>query len=181
MANFTEEIFVETLSQTGPETIADKNPAQVQIGVSRPALVVEDLPTPEEVFSSKRVGLEEIILLVLGPSLIALGISIGSGEWLLGPLHVSAVGFKGIGGIILISAILQVFYNVELGRYTIATGETPIQGFGRTPPGLFIWIPLALIIFYIAFIQGSWVVSAGESLFALVNGRPPDPTELPSV
>ena len=37
-----------------------------QIGVGRPALQVDDLPTPEEVIKVKRIGLEELFLLVPG-------------------------------------------------------------------------------------------------------------------
>ena len=152
-----------------------------QIGVSRPALEVVDLPTPEETFKLKRIGLEELLLIVLGPSLIALGISIGSGEWLLGPLNVSKYGFEGIGWIILVSAILQVFYNVELGRFTLATGESPILAFGRVPPGFRVWVPLALFCFFLAFILGGWTVSAGASLFAVFAGRAYTPEELETV
>lgn len=142
-----------------------------QIGVSRPPLEVQDLPTPEEVFKVKRVGLQEMILFILGPGVIALGVSIGSGEWQLGPLTVSKLGFQGIGWVILVSAILQVLYNIELARFTIATGEPPVLAFGRTPPGYWFWIPLALFSFYMAFILGGWTVSAGASLFALFTGR----------
>lgn len=149
-----------------------------QIGVSRPALPEEDLPTPEQVFKVRRLGLEEMILFVLGPGVIALGISIGSGEWLLGPLNASQVGLKGLGWIILLSAILQVFYNVELGRYTLATGEAPVLGFGRVWPGYLLWTPLALLSFGLAFIAGGWAVTSGASLFALLNGRVYQPDEL---
>jgi hypothetical protein len=48
-----------------------------------------DLPEPEEVFKVPRIGVKEAITVVIGPSLIALGLSIGSGEWLLGPLAVA--------------------------------------------------------------------------------------------
>jgi hypothetical protein len=155
------------------QTQEDVNSAieRIQMGVSRPPLEVTDLPSPEEVFKVKKIGIEEIILLVLGPSLVMLGISIGSGEWLLGPLNVSKYGFAGIGWVILASIILQVFYNVELGRFTLATGESPILAFGRVPPGIRIWIPLAILSFYLSFITGSWTVSAGASLFALFFGR----------
>lgn len=142
-----------------------------QIGVSRPPLPVEDLPSPEEVFGSKHIGWEEMILFVLGPSVIALGISIGSGEWMLGPLNAVQYGIKGLGLVIMLSIVLQVFYNVELARFTIATGEAPVLAFGRTPPGWWLWVPLALISFYISFILGSWTVNAGASMFALVVGR----------
>lgn len=152
-----------------------------QIGVSRPALEIEDLPTPEEAFKVKRIGWEELILVVLGPSIIALGVAIGSGEWLLGPLNVGTYGFKGIGWVILVSIVLQVFYNVELARFTIATGEPPIAAFGRVPPGFYLWVPLALFCFFLAFILGGWTVNAGASLFALFTGRAYRPDELETV
>jgi hypothetical protein len=117
-----------------------------QLGVSRPALVVTDLPEPEEVFKVPRIGVKEAIVKVIGPSLIALGISIGSGEWLLGPLGVGQYGFIGLGWVITLSAILQTFYNVEIARYTMATGEVPVLGWGRVPPGLILWVPLSLFI-----------------------------------
>ena len=47
---------------------------------SRTPLQIADLPTPEEGFNLPRVVRKELISLVLGPSLIALGVSIGSGE-----------------------------------------------------------------------------------------------------
>ena len=168
---------LEQLS-SNPEVVSVEKPHQSyspalyrQIGVSRPPLQVEDLPTPEEAFKIKRIGVQEVILFILGPSLIALGISIGSGEWLSGPLAISKYGFRGLGWVILVSAILQVFYNVELGRFTLATGEPPIVAFGRVPPGYILWVPLALICLYMAFLLGSWAVSAGSSLVNLFTGR----------
>jgi hypothetical protein len=143
----------------------------VQIGRSRPPLEIEDLPTPEEVFKVKHIGMEELIMLVLGPGLIAVGVSLGSGAWLYSPLNISLHGFKGLFWVVLVSTALQVFYNVELARFTIATGESPILAFGRNPPGYFLWIPLALICLYMALIMGSWTVNAGSSLFALIAGR----------
>jgi hypothetical protein len=111
------------------------------LGKSRPPLAVDDLPEPEEVFKVSRLGPPQVIQFVIGPSLIALGISIGSGEWLLGPQAVGSFGFIGIGWVITVSAILQTFYNVEVSRYVVATGEVPIVGWGRVPPGWKFWIP----------------------------------------
>lgn len=142
-----------------------------KLGRSRPPLEVGDLPTPEAAFDARRLGFEERLLLLVGPALVGLGVSIGSGEWMLGPLNVAQNGFQGIFWVVLVSIVLQVFYNVELARYTLATGESPILGFGRTPPGAWFWIPAALICFYMAFILGGWTVSAGQSLYALVIGR----------
>jgi hypothetical protein len=141
------------------------------LGVSRPDLAVADLPTPEEVFDVRRIGARELVMYAIGPSLIALGVSIGSGEWLLGPQAVGQYGFVGVGWVILISALLQTFYNVECSRYIVATGETATVGWGRVPPGKMFWVPISVFIVIFAFIAGGWAASAGQGLFALVNGR----------
>ncbi|MEW5872423.1 MAG: Nramp family divalent metal transporter [Chloroflexota bacterium] len=166
----------QAMQSTPNAPVAQAAPTR-QIGFSRPPLPVEDLPTPEEVFKTRRVGLQELLLFILGPSVIALGISLGSGEWLLAPLNISRLGFRGIGWVIFASIILQVFYNIELARYTLATGESPIAGFGRVPPGYLLWVPLALLCFFTAFLLGGWTVSAGEALFALFSGRSYQPGE----
>jgi hypothetical protein len=141
------------------------------LGVSRPDLAVADLPTREEVFGVQRLGTKELFKYAVGPSLIALGISIGSGEWLLGPLSVGQYGFVGVGWVILVSALLQTFYNVECSRYVVATGEVPVVGWGRVPPGWRLWVPLSVFVIIFAFIAGGWAASAGQGVFALVHGR----------
>lgn len=165
-------ITQETLSLTEAEDTSSPQAAYYRLGVSRPPLTIAELPTPENVFGVRHLGWEEIVLFALGPSLIALGFSIGSGEWLLGPLNVSTYGFRGIFWVAFVSILLQVFYNVELARYTLATGESPLLGFGRTPPGALFWIPLALLNLVTAFILGGWTVNAGNSLLALILNRP---------
>jgi hypothetical protein len=144
---------------------------EYELGTSRPPLGVADLPEPEEVFKVGRLSAIKIIQFVIGPSLIALGISIGSGEWLLGPSAVGEFGFVGIGWVITVSALLQTFYNVECSRYVLATGEVPIVGFGRVPPGWKFWVPVSLVVLYFAFIFGGWAAGAGQGLFALITGR----------
>src|SRR5687767_3705667 len=141
------------------------------LGTSRPDLALADLPTPEEVFKVSRIGPRQLFMYVVGPSLIALGISIGSGEWLLGPQAVGQFGFVGVGWIITVSAVLQTFYNVECARYVVATGEVPVVGWGRVPPGWFFWVPLSVFIVIFAFIAGGWAAAAGQGVYALVHGR----------
>ncbi|RJL32665.1 Nramp family divalent metal transporter [Bailinhaonella thermotolerans] len=150
------------------------------LGVSRPDLAVADLPEPEEVFKVRRIGAKELFQYAVGPSLIALGISVGSGEWLLGPQAVGKFGFIGIGWVILVSAILQTFYNVECSRYVVATGETPVVGWGRVPPGFRFWVPVSVFVVIFAFIAGGWAASAGQGVYALVHGvAPPKGAEEP--
>src|SRR5215204_1400127 len=159
------------------------------LGVSRPDLALGDLPTPEEVFGIRRLGAKELIMYAVGPSLIALGISIGSGEWLLGPQAVGQFGFVGIGWVILVSAVLQTAYNIECSRYVMATGEVPVVGWGRVPPGYLLWVPVGVFLVLFAFIAGGWAASAGQGgsrpvgggwaasagqgVYALVHGEAP--------
>jgi hypothetical protein len=153
-----------------------------QIGFGRPALEIADLPTPEEAFSYRGFGIEEKILSLLGPGVIGLGISIGVGEWVLAPQVMAVLADPGnltpppavgiLWVVMVVSVILQVFYNVELGRYTLATGESPLMGFGRAWPGYGVWTVVALMCLYLAFILGSWTVGAGQSLYVLAVGRP---------
>jgi hypothetical protein len=140
---------------------------------AREPLGVADLPTPEEVFDAPRIGLKEAVTLVIGPSLIALGLSIGSGEWLLAPLAIGLNGWIGIGFVALLSILLQALYNVEIGRYVMATGEVPSIGFGRIPPGAYVGTIVAVVLFYLAFITGGWAAAAGDGLFVLVTGDIP--------
>ncbi len=144
----------------------------LQIGVSRPELPLDDLPTPEEVFNVPKLNWGQVFKFVLGPSMIALGASIGSGEWLLGPLAFGKYGFMGLGWLITIAAVLQTFYNMEVARFTMATGEVPSVAFSRTPPGKAFWLPFTLIIIYLGWIWGGWASTAGQGLFALFVGRP---------
>jgi hypothetical protein len=147
------------------------------LGVSRPPLEVADLPEPEEVFGVRHIGFKETLQYAVGPSLIALGISIGSGEWLLGPLAIGAGGFTGLAIFVLISILFQTFYNTEVARYVVATGEVPVVGFGRVPPGFRFWVPFALLSFYAAFVLGGWASAAGQGLYALITGDTAASTE----
>lgn len=154
--------------ETGPTIV----PEEHRLGAG-PPLAVDDLPEPEEAFGARRIGLRETIVLVIGPSLIALGLSIGSGEWLLAPLAIGTEGWVGIGFVVLVSILLQALYNVEIGRYVIATGEVPAIGFGRIPPGFYIGTVLAVLLFYLAFLTGGWAAGAGDALFTFFTGDIP--------
>ena len=76
---------------------AGASAGQYPLGVGRPPLAVDDLPTPEEVFDLPKTGAKETVTKIMGPALIALGLSIGSGEWLLGPQAIGELGWIGIG------------------------------------------------------------------------------------
>lgn len=147
-------------------------------GYSRQPRDVRDLPKPEAVFHLRRIGWEEFFLFISGPAFIALALSLGSSIWVLAPLTVRSAGLIGLGWILLIAIVLQVLYNVELGRYTLATGESPLVGFSRFPLGKILWVPLALLLLAAALLWGSGAFAAAEILFTLVNQRAPQAAEI---
>jgi hypothetical protein len=84
-----------------------------------PAVAVRDLPEPPR--STWRV---------IGPGLVGAGVGLASGEFILWPYIASQVGLVFIWGA-AIGIITQWFLNMEIERYTLATGETALTGFSR--------------------------------------------------
>ncbi|WP_219466650.1 Nramp family divalent metal transporter [Nonomuraea rhizosphaerae] len=84
-----------------------------------PPVTVRDLPEPPG--STWRV---------IGPGLVGAGVGLASGEFILWPYIASQVGLVFIWGA-AIGIITQWFLNMEIERYTLATGETALTGFSR--------------------------------------------------
>ena len=109
-------------------------------------------------------------LKIVGPGVIVLGLSIGGGEFLLGPTAFVRYGLS-LLWITLVSVFFQTVFNTELMRYTLATGEPVFTGFMRTRPSRMFWA-----CFYVAmyFLQTGWPYAAGLSagaIFFLATGR----------
>jgi len=70
--------------------------------------IIDKIPTPEEVFKMP-ISLRNKILFLWGSAVIALGTSIGSGEFLLGPSMAIKIGM-GLAWLVWIGALLQTIY-----------------------------------------------------------------------
>src|SRR5688500_13510068 len=64
---------------------------------------------------------------LIGPGLLMGGASIGGGEWMLGPGVTARFG-AGLLWLATLSIVGQVVYNMEVSRYTLATGEPIFTG-----------------------------------------------------
>src|SRR5215213_7294206 len=67
---------------------------------------------------------------LIGPGIVAAGVGLASGEFILYPYIASQVGLSFLWAA-LVGLITQFFINMEIERYTLATGETVLTGFSR--------------------------------------------------
>src|ERR671929_538391 len=125
-----------------------------------PGVEYRDLPEPEP------------LRRYLGASVILLATALGSGELILWPYVTSQAGV-GLLWLAWFGFSMQYFINMEVERYTLATGETAVTGFSR------MWLGWGII-----FILGSilpntfpgWASSAATMftyLFRMSEGAVP--------
>jgi len=117
---------------------------------------------------------------VVGPGVIVLGVSIGGGEFLLGPAAFVRYGLS-LLWVTLVAVFFQTLFNTELMRYTVATGEPVFTGFMRTRPAPVFWAWFYSILY---FLQTGWPASAGVAagaIFYLFARRLPGPPDTAAV
>jgi hypothetical protein len=102
-------------------------------------------------------------LKLIGPGAIALGVSIGSGEWLLGPAVTAKYG-AALLWVASASILLQMILNQEMIRYTVATGEPIFTGFMRTRPGPAFWGPLYAFLLFMQIGWPGWALAAATAI-----------------
>lgn len=112
------------------------------------------------------------LMAVLGPAVIALGGTIGGGEWLVGPSLFVQWGLA-LLWITTISSLLQVFLNLEMCRYTLYTGEPITLGFMRLAPGKAFWGWMFTIAGFLERALPGWALGTATALAAFQLGRIP--------
>jgi hypothetical protein len=86
---------------------------------------------------------------VLGPSVLLLAGAIGSGEYVLWPYITSQVGLA-LVWLVIVGVGTQYFLNMEIERYTLATGETAVTGFTR------LWKPWGALFIVMTIVPWAW-------------------------
>lgn len=132
---------------------------------SLPAWRVMDLPAPPPHTLRN-------VLAIIGPGTILLGVSMGSGEWLIGPAVAARYGPQ-LLWVTTVSVILQLILNLEMIRYTMYTGEPIYTGFMRTSPGPTFWGWVYSILGWLQIGWPGWAASAATALAALFLARMP--------
>jgi hypothetical protein len=85
----------------------------------------------------------------IGPGVIAAGVGLASGEFILFPFIASQVGLVFVWAA-LVGLVTQFFINMEIERYTLATGETALTGFSR------FWRHWGLVFALMTFFANLW-------------------------
>ena len=122
-----------------------------------------DLPAPPE---PRGLGW----LKAVGPGIIVLGVSIGSGEFLLGPAVFVRHGLS-LLWIVSVAVTLQTIFNTEVMRYTLATGEPIFTGFMRTRPSSTMWAGVYSFLYFLQMGWPAWAGTAAAAIFFLFAKR----------
>jgi len=113
---------------------------------------------------------------VVGPGVIVLGASIGSGEYLLGPANFVRYGLT-LLWVTSVAVLLQTNFNTELMRYTMATGEPANTGFMRTRPHSTFWAVIYSMLYFFQVGWPGWAGAASGAFFFLVTKRVATPED----
>ncbi|WP_199546029.1 Nramp family divalent metal transporter [Streptomyces sp. N35] len=105
---------------------------------------------------------------IIGPGIVAAGVGLSSGEFVLWPYIASQAGLVFLWGAV-IGVITQWFLNMEIERYTLATGETAVTGFNRYWRH---WGLVMVVFTYAANLWPGWAISSATMLSYVFGGKP---------
>ncbi len=103
---------------------------------------------------------------IVGPGVVAAGVGISSGEFILWPYIASQAGLVFLWAAVL-GILTQLFLNMEIERYTLATGETALIGFNRFWKH---WGLVFAIMVYFANLWPGWALSSATLTTFLLGG-----------
>jgi hypothetical protein len=104
---------------------------------------------------------------LVGPGIVAGGVGLSSGEFILWPYIASQVGLVLLWGA-FVGVITQFFINMEVERYTLATGETVLTGFNRFWRH---WGLVFAVMGYFANLWPGWAISSATLTTYLFAGN----------
>ncbi|MBG0560401.1 Nramp family divalent metal transporter [Actinoplanes aureus] len=106
---------------------------------------------------------------MVGPGVVAVGIGMAAGEIILWP-YLTAIGGLGLLWLAFTTLAVQFVINMEIERYTLATGQTALVGFSRWWKGWGIIICLAGAFQYV---WPGWATSGSTVFTYLIGGGDP--------
>jgi hypothetical protein len=101
-----------------------------------------------------------------GPGAVLVGLSIGAGEIIIWPMNICNYG-AGIIWAALVGVFLQLWVNLEIARWTVATGETMYTGYSRVWRG---FGPAFILLNILGWLAPGWAMASGSALKAFIGG-----------
>lgn len=123
-----------------------------------PEVEVRELPEPPR-----------SIWKIIGPGVVGAGVGLASGEFILWPYISSQVGLVFLWAA-FVGVLIQFFLNMEIERYTLATGETALTGFSRYWKH---WGLFFAVLIYFANLWPGWATSSATLMTYLFGGGDP--------
>ncbi len=109
---------------------------------------------------------EKSLFKMIGPGIVMAGLAIGSGELIMWPWITSVVGAQLLWAA-AIGIFLQLWINIEVGRWAVVTGESPFTGMIRVIKIIvYLWVFLIIVG---KFLPG-WARETGIALRDLIYG-----------
>jgi hypothetical protein len=105
---------------------------------------------------------------IIGPGIVGAGVGLASGEFILWPYIASQAGLVFLWGAV-VGVVTQWFLNMEIERYTLATGETAVTGFNRYWRH---WGAVMVLLTYAANLWPGWVTSSATMASYVFGGNP---------
>jgi hypothetical protein len=147
-------------------------------GVYHPVAVSElaaaprtgDFPDPgagESFYHVDRVPPPPRLRHIIGPSIVALGIGLGAGEFLLWPNLIAVNGFS-ILWLFVVGVLAQFVVIAEIERWTIATGESIFAGMTRMTRVAF-WPWFFVVASLISFFWPGWASQSASFIADAAN------------
>ncbi len=103
---------------------------------------------------------------MVGPSIILAGLALGSGEYIMWPKIVHSTGFVFFWACVL-GVVTQFFVNLEIERWTLATGESAITGFCRLSKQ---WSWIFLILNVVPWAWPGWATGSAQIASWMIFG-----------
>lgn len=104
---------------------------------------------------------------MIGPSVIALGMGLGAGEFLLWPNLIAVNGFS-IWWLFWVGVVTQFIVIGEIERWSLATGESIFAGMGRMTRRPF-WPWFFLVATLVSFFWPGWAAESADFTREAVN------------
>ncbi|MBJ39161.1 MAG: hypothetical protein CMD83_11960 [Gammaproteobacteria bacterium] len=136
--------------------VTDESTKRARMAIPIPALRKADLPDREKP-----------LWRMLGPGAIMIGLAVGSGELILWPWITAKFGPSMMWAAAL-GVFVQLWIQIEVGRWAVATGESAFTGFARMTQ---LWVYFFLSLMFVGAFMPGWGRAAGVAVKNLIFGE----------